>query len=324
MNSFTLIETIVTIFVFTLIIGAIFGMVFLLYRTQSYSWQQAVAIDEARRGVETMVREIREARSGDDGSFAIEKADDKEFVFYSDIDKDGDVERVRYFLGTVGSGKKVKECVSFLRGGVCDISFSDFLRGSLVSAHLKISLEGDLGWNNKEYVDLYADDNYLGRMCNKNCADCPAVWQGNSIFDVTDFAKDGLLHILAQASNRVDPMCDWQQENHSIKVRAELFWEESIEDQASELKKGVINPTGSPPIYLSEQEEISILSSYVRNSPPIFEYFDKNGNKITDYPARLKDTKLMKIFLVVNVNPNRLPQNFELESYVQLRNLKEQ
>ena len=48
----------------------------------------------------------------------------------------------------------------------------------------------------------------------------------------------------------------------------------------------------------------------------------KNGNKITDYPARLKDTKMMKVYLVVNIDPNRPPNEFELESSVQLRNLK--
>ncbi len=30
----------------------------------------------------------------------------------------------------------------------------------------------------------------------------------------------------------------------------------------------------------------------------------------------------MKVYLVVNVDPNRPPQDFELESFVQLRNLK--
>ena len=45
-------------------------------------------------------------------------------------------------------------------------------------------------------------------------------------------------------------------------------------------------------------------------------------NEITSVPARLVDTKLMKVYLVVNVNPNRPPNEFELESFVQLRNLK--
>ena len=76
--------------------------------------------------------------------------------------------------------------------------------------------------------------------------------------------------------------------------------------------------------YPSDQEKISIVSAYVRNTGPIFEYYDSDGNKINDYPARLSDTKLMKVSLVINVNPNRLPQAFSLETYIQPRNLKEE
>lgn len=190
MKAFTLIETIVTIVIFTLIIGVISSFVVLGYRTQNYTWQQSQAIDEARKGVEMMVKEIRGAREGDDGSYILEKADDYEFVFYSDVDKDGAAERVRYFL------------------------------------------------------------------------------------DGTDF------------------------------------------------KKGVTEPTGWPIQYPAEQEEITVLSESVRNQPPIFHYYDGDGQEIIELPARSKDTKLMKLYLVINVNPNRSPQDFVLESAVQIRNLK--
>ena len=187
--GFTLIETIVTIMIFTLVMGVIAGFIVVGYRTQSYTFQQAVAIDEARKGIETMVKEIREARAGDDGSYIIEKADDFEFIFYSDIDKDEATERVRYFV------------------------------------------EG------------------------------------------TDF------------------------------------------------KKGVTEPSGWPIKYHSENEEIFILSQHVRNQPSIFRYFDGDHNELSS-PARLKDTKLMRVYLVINVNPARSPRDFELESDVQIRNLK--
>ena len=48
MKGFTLIETLVTIGVFALISGAVFGSIALLYRVQGYTWQQSIAIDEAR------------------------------------------------------------------------------------------------------------------------------------------------------------------------------------------------------------------------------------------------------------------------------------
>ena len=107
-----------------------------------------------------------------------------------------------------------------------------------------------------------------------------------------------------------------------MKARFELSWTEEVTGVGTELKKGVIEPTGDPVQYPSSQEKISIITSYVRNAPPIFKYFDSNGAEITSVPARLADTKLMKIYLVINVNPNRPPNDFELESFVQLRNLK--
>ena len=77
-SGFTLIETIVTIAIFSLAMGAVMGFIVMAYRTHGYTWQQSLAIGEARKGVETMVKEIREARPGDDGSYIIEKAEDFE------------------------------------------------------------------------------------------------------------------------------------------------------------------------------------------------------------------------------------------------------
>ena len=191
MKAFTLAETIIVILIFTLLMGMISSFVILGYRTQSYTWQQSQAIEEARKGIETMVREIRSARYGEDGAYVIWETQDYEFGFFSDVDRDGDIEKVRYFL-------------------------------------------------------------------------------------------DG--------------------EN---------------------LKKGVVEPVGIPAAYPTTTEKIFTISQYVRNSPPIFRYFDKTGNELSP-PARKKDTKMMEVFLVINVDPNRPPQNFELESKAQIRNLKKE
>jgi len=189
MRGFTLLETIISIFIFTLAVVAVFQTAIYLYQTNNYLVQQSSAIGEARRGIKTMVKEIREARDGDDGSYIIEEAQDFEFIFYSDINGDGKTERVRYFL-------------------------------------------------------------------------------------------DG-----------------------------------------TNLKKGVIKPEGWPVKYPQNKETITIISSYVRNQPPIFHYYDGNGNELSS-PSRLKDTKMMEVNLVVNVDPNKSPQDFDLDSKVEIRNLK--
>lgn len=182
--------------VFALLMVAISAFVLSSYRSYSYNFNQAAAINEARKGTEVMVKEIREARIGDDGSYPLAEANDFQFVFYSDIDKDEGVEMVRYFL------------------------------------------------------------------------------------DGTDF------------------------------------------------KKGVIEPSGDPPQYVLADEKIGILSRHVRNAGiPIFVYYNADWPEdIINNPlptlTRLMETKLMHVYLKINVDPNRPPDDFELESDIQIRNLK--
>ena len=319
MRGFTLIETIVTIFVFALAMGAVSGFIVMGYRTQSYTWQQSLAIGEARRGIETMVKEIREGRSAESGAYAIESCQDYQFVFYSDIDKDLEIEKIRYFLGGKPSFNQVKTCTTTISGGSCSVDFSNFLKeGSLHSAQVTVQVEGDFSWPNWEYADIYADGVYLGDVCKIGCHDCPGVWEGVTTFDVTSQAEDGLITFTADASSQVGVWCA----PYSMRARFEFSWVEAVPEEEGDFKKGVIDPVGWPPQYPSEQEKITTISQYVvKNKPPIFRYYDANNTELAA-PARKKDTKLMKVYLVINVDPNRPPQNFELSSEVQIRNLK--
>jgi type II secretory pathway pseudopilin PulG len=322
-KSFTIIETLVTVLVFGLMMGVISGLIIMAYKSHGYSIQQSIAINEARKGIKTMVKEIREAKPGDDGSYPIEKAEDKEFIFYSDIDKDGATEKVRYFLGSVSSGSQTQECVSFQDGGFCNVNFSNFLSGgTLESAQVTVSVEGDFG-QGSEYAEIFTDGSFkLGNICQSGCSDCAGDWQGTTVFNVTAQATDDDIGFAADARSSVDDICDWIDEDHSMKVRFELSWTESITGADHEFKKGITNPTGIPPQYPQDQEAVTIITSYVRNNPPIFTYFNGNNQEITERPARLQDTKVMELYLVINVNPKRAPQDFELTSSVQLRNLK--
>jgi prepilin-type N-terminal cleavage/methylation domain-containing protein len=321
-RGFTLIETLIAVFIFTLAMGAATGFIVVFYRTHSYASQQVTAIEEARRGIETMVKETRAARTGDNGAYPVERADDKQFIFYSDIDNDGQTERIRYFLSTINSGSQAKECTVTSQGGACNVSFSNFLTGTLKSALVSLSVMGDLDASD-EYVAISADGTTLmSQLCQFGCLHCSGSYEGTTTFDVTSQASDNSIQFTADGSSSVHRQCPVTSPNYSIKARFELSWTEEVSGVGTELKKGVIEPTGDPVQYPSSQEKISIITRYVRNAPPIFKYFDSNGEEITSVPARLADTKLMKVYLVVNVDPNRPPKDFELESFVQLRNLK--
>jgi prepilin-type N-terminal cleavage/methylation domain-containing protein len=188
-KAFTLVETLVVIFIFTLAMGAVSGFIVLGYRTQSYTWEQSQAIYEARKGIETMVREIRTAQNGEDGAYVLWQTENYQFGFYSDVDRDGQIEKVRYFL------------------------------------------------------------------------------------------------------------------------------------EGTNFKKGVIEPVGIPVTYPTSSEEFFIISQYVTSTLPFFRYFDGEGEELS-IPARKKDTKMMEVNLVINVDPNRPSQNFALKSRAQIRNLK--
>lgn len=321
-KSFTLIETLVAVTVFTLSLGAVTGIIVFLYRHYYYDWNQAIATDEARRGIESMSREVREAVTGDDGSFALMKAGDKEFIFFSDIDNDGVAERVRYFIGTENSGMQTQECTITANGGTCSRSFAGFFIGNPKSAQVRVSAQGDLGSSN-EYAALQADGANLGNICQSGCNDCPGAWQGTSVIDVFSQASDNSISFLADATSSVKRECPASSPTFAMKARWELSWEEEIIGLGNEFKKGVIEPSGSPLTYLTEDEQVTVVTPYVVSDPPVFQYFDSEGNLIEDAQNRLVDTKVMRLFLSINTNPLQIPNNFDLETYVQLRNLKD-
>jgi len=195
-DGVTLVETIVAIGIFVIIVVAWNSIIIQSYRSAEFGQQQQEAIREAQKGIEIMTQELREMSTAENGAYALEKADDNEIIFYSDIDKDIYTERVRYWL------------------------------------------------------------------------------DGNN------------------------------------------------------LKKGVVEPSGDPLDYNPSNEQTKIITNFVNNSTSsLFTYFNEDYpydevNNPLPAPARLIDTKLIHIFLRVNIDPSKAPKDFDVEADVQLRNLK--
>ncbi len=73
----------------------------MFYRNNAYVFEATAAVDGARRGVATTLSALREASYADDGNYPIAAAATSSVTFYSDIDSDGGIERVKvYILGT--------------------------------------------------------------------------------------------------------------------------------------------------------------------------------------------------------------------------------
>jgi len=101
-----LVETLVVIAMLGTIGVALSGMIQYFYQKNAYLLEQTASLDNARRTVLDAVRTLRQASYGDDGTYPIATAATSTVTFYSDLDNDGSVEKVRYYLanGTLYRG----------------------------------------------------------------------------------------------------------------------------------------------------------------------------------------------------------------------------
>lgn len=195
-SGVTVLEIVIVISLFILSVFVVMSFLIQTYQANRFTDEQNEAINQAKKGINTMLKEIREALPADNGDYPIHNAQNQSFTFYGDIDIDGAVEKVRYFL------------------------------------------------------------------------------------DGTD------------------------------------------------LKRGMIEPSGLPVTYNPADEQLSIVSKYVRNgASPIFYYYNGNwpGDSVNNplpTPADTDQIKLIRLYLKINYNPMLAPDDFILETNVQIRNLK--
>ena len=91
-------EAVVTVAIFSLISVVISSATIFFYRSNSYTIEQATAVRSAQKGIDSMVKDIRESVYSDEGSFPVVAIATSSFSFYSDTDEDNNIELVRYFL----------------------------------------------------------------------------------------------------------------------------------------------------------------------------------------------------------------------------------
>lgn len=94
------------------------------------------------------------------------------------------------------------------------------------------------------------------------------------------------------------------------------------------LMKGTIKPSGSPLTYNPNNEKISYLAYNVRNSSttPLFEYFDSDYVGTSSplvQPVTTTQVHLVKINLMIDVDPYKAPLIKTYTSQVNIRNLKD-
>ena len=99
-KGFTILEILVAIAIFTLIIVVVstFQSNVIIYNKYSSDYMQSA--QDARSILRIVIRELRSAKPGNNGSYPIAQVSTSSITFYSDTNADGLQEKIRYFLST--------------------------------------------------------------------------------------------------------------------------------------------------------------------------------------------------------------------------------
>lgn len=101
-RGITLVEVLVSMGIFTLVIGSIAAVLMNSFKTRDIVFEQLLTQNEGRRVVQDFTNELRSATASSIGAYPLEKASSTEVVFYTNLDQDTLRERVRYFTqGTI-------------------------------------------------------------------------------------------------------------------------------------------------------------------------------------------------------------------------------
>lgn len=91
------------------------------------------------------------------------------------------------------------------------------------------------------------------------------------------------------------------------------------------LKEGITDPTDDvPPAYPAGDQQVVSVANYVVNGAgkKVFEYYDIDNN-ILATPAIVNKVKMVKVYLEINVDQIKDPNNTIVQSYATIRNLGE-
>ncbi len=111
-------------------------------------------------------------------------------------------------------------------------------------------------------------------------------------------------------------------DNNGIREKVRYFI------SGTNLKRGVVTPTGSPLVYDDTQEKLStIISGFVSSSTlPLFQYYPSSyagtSSPLT-IPVDISSIRLVKVAVIIDKDPNRSPISIITTSQVSVRNLKD-
>ncbi|MDD3498592.1 MAG: prepilin-type N-terminal cleavage/methylation domain-containing protein [Candidatus Moranbacteria bacterium] len=97
-KGMSLTELLVAMFIFTVVSMGISIFFANIWKSKYNELEMGKSLLIASQAVNNMKKSIRQAGQADSGAYLISSASNFDFVFYSDIDNDNDMEKIRYYL----------------------------------------------------------------------------------------------------------------------------------------------------------------------------------------------------------------------------------
>jgi len=96
-TGFTLVEILVATSIMLLVMTL--GQSFIMqgFKSTTFNTEQEEAIRTGRNAMNTITKEIRGANSSEQGDYPLLQVEEQDIVFYSDVDNDDLMEKIRYF-----------------------------------------------------------------------------------------------------------------------------------------------------------------------------------------------------------------------------------
>jgi prepilin-type N-terminal cleavage/methylation domain-containing protein len=105
-KGYTLVEVMTVVGILLLVFLITGDMIINSLKTTRYESEQATAIETARKSMGIITKDIRGANTSERGDYPLVIVQDDELAFFNDIDNDGVMEKIRYYLE---GAKLVKE-----------------------------------------------------------------------------------------------------------------------------------------------------------------------------------------------------------------------
>jgi len=152
----------------------------------------------------------------------------------------------------------------------------------------------------------------------------------NGMTDLVEYIRkakqgdNGNYAIVSASDNSLTIYADY--DSDAITERLHFY----LEDQ--QVKMGVTDPSGDViKTYPSGDQEVFVKADHILNTSEdkLFSYYNR------DYPADtvnnpidmaindISNIRMVEIFLKMNIDPNRAPDNVQMRSFVELRNLND-